>query len=336
MQVPNTSQPTGTTDRLQDILVEVQEDIAEIDRLIREQVISDVEVVETSSHYIHGSGGKRVRPALLVLAAKLCGYDGSLARQYAAVMEMVHTATLVHDDIVDEATLRRGQTSVNSLLGNDVTVLLGDYLYIRSMDLAIELGSLEILKVICDATLRMIEGMMLEMTRGGTVDLCEDEHLDILERKTAYLFAGCAKIGAVVAGADEERRRILWDYGLNLGMAFQIVDDLLDFTASEDVLGKPVLQDLKEGHVTLPIIYALRAEPHATATVEAVIQRRVIDDVNRKEILDLVRRHRALDAAKDVAARYSRQASQALEPLPDSTYKESLLALADFVIDRNK
>jgi octaprenyl-diphosphate synthase len=336
MQVPEARRPTRTPPNLNEIFAEIKDDLSEVDRLIREKVESEVDLVETSSRYIHESGGKRIRPALLLLASKLFGYQGDKAHRYAAVMEMVHTATLVHDDIVDEATLRRGQTSVNSLLGNDLTVLLGDYLYIRSMGLAIELGSLEVLQTICDVTLRMIEGMILELNRGGAVDLSEEEHLDILRRKTAYLFSGCTKIGGIIAGASEEHQRVLAEYGINFGMAFQVVDDLLDFTSSEDVLGKPVLQDLKEGHITLPVIYALKAEPRAVATIEAVVERKFIDEVNRKEILELIRRNRVLEAAREVADRYARQANQALKSLPESPSKDALMALADYVVDRNR
>jgi octaprenyl-diphosphate synthase len=251
-------------------------------------------------------------------------------------MEIVHTATLVHDDIVDQATLRRGQTSINSLLGNEVTVLLGDYLYIRSMSSAIEMGNLEILQVICEITLKMIEGMILELTRGGSIDLSEAEHLDILKRKTAFFFSGCTKIGGIVAGADEGYRNALAGYGMNFGMAFQVVDDLLDFTATEDILGKPVLQDLKEGHITLPVIYALEAEPRAIAMIEEIIEKQSIDESNRLEILDLMRRHRVLDAAREVAEKYSDQAKKDLESLPNNPHKESLLALTDYVIERNR
>lgn len=336
MQAPETRQSAPTPLRIQDIFAEVADDLVEVERLIHDRIESDIGVVEKSSRYIQRSGGKRIRPALLLLASRLCGYRGDIAPSYAAVMEIVHTATLVHDDIVDEATLRRGQTSVNSLLGNDITVLLGDYLYIRSMGLAIEMGNLQILQVICEVTRRMIEGMMVELLRGGAVDLSEEEHLDILKRKTAYLFSGCAQIGAILAGVPEDHELRLADYGMNIGMAFQVVDDLLDFTASEEVLGKPVLQDLKEGHVTLPIIYALKDEPRAAATIEAIVRRKSIDEVNRQEILDLIRRHRGLDRAREVAEGFSRQAKTALEPLPSSAQKESLLALADYVIDRNR
>jgi octaprenyl-diphosphate synthase len=329
-QLPEPSIP------LTDIFVEIQEDLDRVEEIIRERVESKLALVESSSRYIYRGGGKRVRPALLLLAAKACNYEGNLGPAYAAVTEFIHTATLVHDDIVDEATTRRGQQSVNALLGNDVTVLLGDYLYIRSIGLAIEMGNHRMLEVITEITLRMIEGMILELTRGGAIDLSEEEHLDILKRKTAYLFFGCAQMGAVLGEAPPEVEMALADYGMNLGMAFQVADDLLDFTADEKVLGKPVLSDLKEGHMTLPVIYALREEPRAMPTVQAVLDRRAIDDVSRQEILDLVRRNGSLDRARAVAKDYAMKAQRALDALPESRQKDALLALGAYVIDRNR
>lgn len=337
MHAPETKSPLPVPMlSLGNIFNEIQGDLDAVEKIIREKVQSKLGLIDSSSRYIYRSGGKRVRPALLLLSAKACGYRGDKGPSYAAVTEFIHTATLVHDDIVDGATTRRGQQSVNALLGNDFTVLLGDFLYIRSIALAIEAGSLSMLEVICEITLRMIEGMILELTRGGAVDLTEEEHLDILRRKTAYLFFGCAQMGGLLGEAPPERVKALGDYGMNLGMAFQVADDLLDFTADEKVLGKPVLSDLKEGHVTLPIIYALKAEPRALPTVQAVLERGAIDDVSRKEILDLVRRTRALERARSVAEEYAREAQAALDALPESSYKETLSALAYYVIDRNR
>jgi octaprenyl-diphosphate synthase len=336
MQAPEPADRARSPLRLEDILAEVQEDLVSVESFLRDRIDSNVELIEKTARYIQQSGGKRIRPSLLLLAARLCGYEGPRARDYAAVMEFIHTATLVHDDIVDEATLRRGRTSINSLLGNHVTVLLGDYLYVRSMGLAIDLGDLEILKVICEVTLRMIEGELLELTRGGDLSISEEEHLDILKRKTAYLFSGCARIGALLGRAEPELEASLSDYGLNLGMAFQVVDDLLDFTGDERLLGKPVLSDLKEGHVTLPVLYLLRAEPSAAGIIQEILDRRSLDDRQRREILDLVRRHRVLDAARRVGESYVLKAQQALAPVPDSAQKESLQALVEYVLERDR
>ncbi|HSF18410.1 MAG TPA: polyprenyl synthetase family protein [Vicinamibacteria bacterium] len=335
MPAPETQSPESSP-HLDSIFNDIQGDLDRVEQIIRDKVESHLGLVESSSRYLYRSGGKRVRPALLLLAARACGYRGDKGPQYAAVTEFIHTATLVHDDIVDEATMRRGHQSLNALLGNDFTVLLGDFLYIRSIALAIEMGSLQILEVICEITLRMIEGMILELTRGGAVDLSEEEHLDILKRKTAYLFLGCGQMGAILGEASDDVREAMADYGMNLGMAFQVADDLLDFTADEEVLGKPVLSDLKEGHVTLPIIYSLQAEPRAIPTVQAVLERRAIDDVSRKEILDLVRRNRTLERVRAVAQRYALAAQERLSAIPESSAKDALDFLTQYVIDRNR
>ena len=336
MPAPETRQESAEPSvKLEEIFGDVQAELDTVERIIRDKVESRLELVESSSRYIYRSGGKRVRPALLVLAAKACGYQGDQAPHYGAVAEFIHTATLVHDDIVDDATMRRGQTSVNSLLGNDVTVLLGDYIYIRSIGLAVEMGNLEILEVITEITLRMIEGMILELTRGGAVDLTEEEHLEILKRKTAYLFFGCARMGARLGEAPPDVEERLGDYGMHMGMAFQIADDMLDFTAEAEVVGKPVLSDLKEGHVTLPIIYALQAEPRALPTVQSVLERRAIDEVSAKEILDLVHRTGSLEKTRRVAEKFALDAKERLSGIPDSPHKDSMMALASYVIERN-
>src|SRR5207248_2171777 len=220
-------------------------------------VQSQVDLIPKIGQYIQTSGGKRIRPAVLLMSARLSGYEGDRAILYAAVAEVIHTAPLVHDDIIDDSDLRRGRLAVHSRWGNDITVLLGDYLYIKSMALALTHDALEIIRLLCDVTLRMIEGELYQLTKNGDADITEDEHFDIIRRKTAYLFGGSAEIGGLLGKVSPERQQALREYGFNLGIAFQIVDDLLDFTGDADAVGKPVGSDLREGKVTLPLIHML-------------------------------------------------------------------------------
>src|SRR5687767_2625665 len=222
--------------------------------------------------YIQKSGGKRVRPAVLLMASRLGGYQGDRAVLYASVVEFIHTATLVHDDIIDDSALRRGRLAVHSRWGNDVTVLLGDYLYIKSMAMALTHDTLDVVRLLCDVTLRMIEGELYQLTKTGDVGITEDEHFEIIRRKTAYLFSGCAEIGGLLGACTPEQRVALREYGFNLGIAFQIVDHLLDYTADESALGKPIGGDLREGKVTLPIILLLqRTGPDVTSMIQDIV-----------------------------------------------------------------
>src|SRR5690242_21102919 len=192
------------------------------------------------------------------MTSRLSGYAGDRAVLYAAVVEFIHTATLVHDDIIDDSDLRRGRLAVHSRWGNDITVLLGDYLYIKSMAMALTYDTLDIVRLLCDVTMKMIEGELYQLTKNGDADISEDEHFDIIRRKTAYLFGGCAQIGGLLGKVSSEQEQALREYGFNLGIAFQLVDDLLDFTGDEDAVGKPIGSDLREGKVTLPLIHLLR------------------------------------------------------------------------------
>jgi octaprenyl-diphosphate synthase len=283
------------------------------------------------------SGGKRIRPAVLLMASRLAGYAGDKAVMYAAVVEFIHTATLIHDDIVDEAELRRGRLSVHSRWGNDVTVLVGDYLYIKSMALALTQDSLDLVRVLCDVTLRMIEGELYQLTKTGDVDISEEEHFDIIRRKTAYLFGGCAQIGGVLGGVTKEQELALREYGFNLGIAFQLVDDLLDFTADQEVLGKPIGGDLREGKVTLPVIYMLqRAGESADALVRRVVAERAVAPEDWSEIRRLLVEHLAIDAAFEKATEYAERAKQQLAVFPSSLERDALMALPDFVLARDR
>lgn len=335
--MPSVSSPGSL---LAELEAELAPDLAEVERILASRVESDLELIKLTGQYLYRSGGKRIRPTLLLIAARAAaGPDDEQAARaapFGAMVEIMHTATLVHDDIVDEADTRRGQDSLNSLLGNDLTVLIGDFLYIQSMALAVEQGNPRIVATMCDLTMRMIEGMLLEKARAGILGLTREEHLRILRLKTAYLFYGCGKMGAMITGAPPEVETALGNCCMNLGMAFQVADDLFDFTASATMVGKPVLSDLKEGHLTLPILHALEQEPQASSLVEEVLDSGCLSPESEKEILALVERRGGLDEARRVAEGFAASAREALAPVRASPYRDGLEALAEFVIWRER
>src|SRR5262245_55498850 len=240
-----------------------------------------------------------MRPAVLLMASRLSGYTGDRAVLYAAVVEFIHTATLVHDDIIDDADLRRGRLAVHSRWGNDITVLLGDSLYIKSMALALTHDTLDIVRLLCDVTLKMIEGELFQLTKNGDADISEDEHFDIMRRKTAYLFGGCAQIGGLLGGISREEQQALREYGFNLGIAFQLVDDLLDFTGDIETVGKPIGSDLREGKVTLPLIHLQRHEQDGLGSriIRDAINARSVSQEQWDDLLRCLRDHASIDYA---------------------------------------
>ena len=315
----------------------IREDLRAVERAFADHVQSQVQLIPTIGSYIQDSGGKRIRPAVLLMAARMAGYQGERAILYGSVVEFIHTATLVHDDIIDDAELRRGRQAVHSRWGNDVTVLLGDFLYIKSMSLALTQDRLDIIRLLCEVTLRMIEGELYQLTKNGVVDLAEEEHFDIIRRKTAYLFAGCAKIGGMLGETTLEQQDALWDYGFNIGMAFQIVDDLLDFTGEEDVLGKPVGGDLREGKMTLPVIHLLsRDDEQADALVRAVVETRNITNDEWRELRSLLKRYDSIEYAHRTAIGFVERAKKALYAFPAGPEREALMALPDYVLSRDR
>jgi octaprenyl-diphosphate synthase len=321
---------------LREIVQLVEDDLLKVEELFQQQCRSDVKLVAEIGRYIQEGGGKRIRPALLLLACRLCGHRSERAILLASVVEFIHTATLLHDDIIDEATLRRGRRSVNSRWGNDVTVLLGDFLYTKSMSMALSQDNLRILRLLSDVTLRMIEGEILEIERDGDLQVSTEDHLDIIERKTAQLFSACMRIGAILGEVGDERERALASYGLNLGTCFQMVDDLLDFTADEKVLGKPVANDLREGKLTLPAIFLLRKAGGAgAAKIAAVVADRGFARVSAEEIVRLAREHGVLEEARALALRYAELARRDLMGFERSPYREALAALPDFILARD-
>jgi octaprenyl-diphosphate synthase len=271
------------------------------------------------------------------MAARMAGYSGERAVLYASVLEFIHTATLVHDDIIDESHLRRGREAVHTRWGNHITVLFGDFLYLKSMSLALTQDNLEIIRLLCDVTLRIVEGEIYQLTKNGAVDLSEDEHFDIVRRKTAYLFAGCARIGGMLGPTTREQQEALWDYGLNIGMAFQIVDDLLDFTGEEVTLGKPVGGDLREGKMTLPVIHLRdKGDTRANALLRKVVESRDVTLDEWREIRSLLTQSHSIDYARWKATEYVECAKKALYAFPPSEARDALMYLPDYVISRDR
>jgi len=321
---------------LKEIVQLIEDDLAKVEDFFEEQVRSDIPLIAEVGRYIRDGGGKRIRPALLLLSCRLSGYRGDRAILLAAVVEFIHTATLLHDDIIDQATVRRGRRSVNSRWGNDLTVLLGDFLYTKSMAMALSQDNLRILRLLSDVTLAMIEGEILEIERCADLRVTPEDHLDIIKRKTAALFSASLRIGGMLGELGEAKERALASYGLNLGICFQMVDDLLDLTADEKVLGKPVANDLREGKLTLPAIFTLqRAGEDGLEKVRAVLDDRGFARVSAQEIARLARDCGALDEARALAERYAEQARRDLQPFERSAYREALEALPDFILARD-
>jgi octaprenyl-diphosphate synthase len=308
-----------------------------VEEELRRNFQSQIKTIADVGDHILGGGGKRLRPALLLLVSQMLRYDGYRDVVYAAVVEFIHTATLVHDDIIDEADVRRGRTSINYRWGNNLTVLVGDYLYTHSMNLALAEGNLDILRLLSNVTIRMIEGEILGLEQNGVPELSIDDYFDIVGRKTAALFGACCRIPAYLVDIPESQAASLFQYGFNLGVTFQVIDDLLDFTSSTEVLGKPALSDLKEGKLTLPLILALpRATMRERELIARVATSRSFDDVDPQAILDVVSRYDTLEKCREIGRDYADRARKALDPFPDSPAKEMLELALDFVLERDR
>lgn len=332
--IPSVSKTT--LDLLQ-LFEPIRADLDEVEREYLRQVESKVGVIPEIGAYIQKSGGKRVRPAVLLMAARMCGYSGPRAVLNAAVVEFIHTATLVHDDIIDDAELRRGQKAVHSRWGNDVTVLAGDFLYIKSMAMALTQDTLDVVRLLCDITLRMIEGEIYQLTKNGDLDISEDEHFEIIRRKTAHLFGGCAEIGGMLGEVGAEKQAALREYGFNLGVMFQLVDDQLDFTGEAEALGKPIGGDLLEGKMTLPLIHLRdHGGPEATALIRRIVREQHATAEEWAHLRQLMADHRSLEYARTRAIGFGEAAKRQLMSFPDRPERDALLALADYVVTRDR
>jgi octaprenyl-diphosphate synthase len=316
----------------------IANELMQVELEFERQARSNVQVIDYLGEYLRASGGKRVRPALTILSNYAVGGDGSRYNsiRMATVMEFLHTATLVHDDIIDKADTRRKRPTVNALYGNETAVLMGDWLYMSAFETSLAERSLPVLDILTSVTRKMTEGEILQLTLLGEAEVSEAQYFDVLKRKTAYLFSASCEIGAILGGASEQQQTALRDYGLNLGTAFQLIDDVLDFTSSEEALGKAAGADLLGGKVTLPLIYLRDTEPNAREMVQTVLREGKYSSVKPQDLLDAIVRSGALEQAQARANEYAVSACTALEALPDSDYCDSLRALPTYILSRDR
>lgn len=302
------------------------------------QASSNIQVINYLGDYLRASGGKRVRPALLLLSNFAVGGTASNENviRLATVMEMLHTATLVHDDIIDNADTRRNRTSVNARFGNQSAVLMGDWLYMSAFETSLKERSLEILDILTRLTRKMTEGELIQLTTLGKTGISETEYFDILQRKTAYLFSACCEIGAILGNATKEQQNALKNYGMNLGTAFQLADDSLDFTAEEEILGKAAGADLLEGKLTLPLIMLVKKDPETQRDLERIMQEGSYEKITREMLLEKLESFNLLEETREKAYSFARLARKNLELLPKTEYRSALEEIPSYMIERSK
>jgi octaprenyl-diphosphate synthase len=327
------SSPATTTAK--EVFELLRDDLAAIEREFGRDTVSSVRAITDIGEHLRAGGGKRIRPVLLLLSAKLFPHEETSAIKLGAVVEMLHTATLVHDDIIDEAKTRRGRPAANTKWGNSKCVLAGDWLYMEAFKIAVQERNFRVLDVLIDLTQQMVEGELLQMEKLGKI-ISLEEHFDLIFRKTACLFSVSTRLGALIGKATEEQESGLGEYGRNLGLAFQIVDDVLDLTASEEVLGKPVASDLREGKVTMAVIHALQhCTPAERKLVETVLEERAFVSVKHEQILEMLNRYGSIPYAYDAAAKHAELARKAICRFPMTEIKRALLSIPDFIVERN-
>jgi len=312
----------------------LSEDMGGVDALIRSSLHSDVALINQLSNYIIGSGGKRLRPMLVLLAANACGYRGSQHINLAAVIEFIHTATLLHDDVVDSSQLRRGNMTANALWGNEASILVGDFLYSRAFEMMVAANDMRIMEIMSHTTNTIAEGEVLQLLNCHDADTTESRYLDVVSRKTARLFEAAAQIGAVLSNQTESVENALAGYGLHLGIAFQLIDDVLDYSASPEDTGKNVGDDLAEGKPTLPLIHAI----HKGTPGQAMLIRKAIENGghdNMQDVCAVIESTGGIPYTAQAAQREAELAIEALNPLPESAYKEALHGLAEFSVNRS-
>lgn len=316
------------------IIHSISADMEAVNLVIRRQLHSDVPLVNQIAEYIISAGGKRIRPVLVLLFANAYGYLGTHHHDLAAVVEFIHTATLLHDDVVDESSLRRGRETANALFGNAASVLVGDFVYSRAFQMMVAVGDMRVMQILADATNVIAEGEVLQLLNMHDPDVTEERYLQVIRSKTAKLFEAAAQLGALIAGASDSDVVAAAEYGRSLGTAFQLIDDVLDYSGNESDIGKNVGDDLREGKPTLPLIYLMRhGTPHQRTLVRTCIERG--DEEHFDDILKAITNSGALDYTKGEAEKAAQRAAASISTVPDSQFKDSLLQLCAFAVDRN-
>ncbi len=327
----------GESRPLQALYQNIQEDMDKVETTLKIFTDSPNKIISEISGYLFQRSGKRIRPALVMLCSKLFGYQGEEHILLSALIETIHTASLLHDDIIDNSDTRRGRDTVHTRWGPNITVLLGDYLYIKTIALSLNSSRQEFIQILTDVSARMIEGELHEYYVSGNLDLQEEEYLDIIDKKTAALFSASCHIGALLGDASQAEQKALAEYGTSIGMSFQIIDDLLDYSGNAQTLGKPVLSDITEGRITLPLIYTLQNDGQQNRKrLQELYNSQELEESAKDEILQIVGSNGALDYTFQKAQEYTQKSQELLQILPDTVYRESLALLPEFVLTRNK
>lgn len=320
---------------IQEVFDLVRDDIVRVEQGFKENLNSNVYLVSKVGEYILNSGGKRFRPLVLLLCARLCGYKGDKHISLAGVVEFIHTATLLHDDVVDNANLRRGNASANTVWGDGASILVGDYLLSKAFWLTVNNGDIRVLKILAQTTTRMAEGEVLQLLKHSDPETTEKEYLDVVTNKTAALISACAQIPAILSGASLEKERALANFGMGLGIAYQLMDDCLDYVSDDESLGKHIGNDLKEGKVTMPLIQAAKkATPDERAFLHGVIEADELEEKTLRDVLALIHKYNGIEYTMDKAREYVEGAKKSLEVFSPDLEMTALMALADYVIER--
>ena len=321
-------------ERVLDLL---KNDLVLVEKQFKHDLESDVYMIRKVGEYVFASGGKRIRPMLLLLSARLAGYNGDKHIGLASVVEFIHTATLLHDDVVDSAILRRGQESANAVWGNEASVLVGDFLFAKSFSIMVRVGNLEILQTLSDATTQMAEGEVLQLISTCDLDLDEEQYLNVIRDKTAVLISAACRVGAVLGGLEGDEKEALSNFGMDIGIAFQLMDDALDYVADEAEFGKAKGHDLEEGKMTLPLIHVLRqCSADERSTLSEIVEKELLEDDDLKYVISLINRYGGIDYTRNRAAELALAPKRQLQIFPESEVRGALEIVADYVISRSK